>query len=154
MDNPYLEQLREELAREGSINQYYMYLAGRYGSQFSTFLFGYTLDQSQEINRYSLDGNHAAQGFLNTHGGTKDNGDALRSCSVDNEFFLGAMAEDLKRKSVPMLFMIAEAEKEFTDRPFLRAIDVYYKLNLPLGLSQEQVKQKVRAFEFNAHEDH
>ena len=68
MENPSLEQLRQELAREGSINQYYMYLAGRYGSQFSTFLFGYTLDQSQEVNKHSLQGNRAARGFLDTHG--------------------------------------------------------------------------------------
>lgn len=154
MENPSLEQLRQELVREGSINQYYMYLAGRYGSQFSTFLFGYTLDQSQEVNKRSLYGNRAAQGFLETHGGSKDNGDDLRACSIDNEFILEAMAEDLKRKSLPMLFMIAEAEKEFTDRPFIRAIDIYYKLNLPLDLSQEQVNRKVRAFEYNVREDH
>ncbi len=154
MDNPSLEQLRRELSREGSINQYYMYLAWLYGSQFSTFLFSYTLEQSQELNRHSLAGNRAAQGFLNTHGGSKDNEDFSSSCSFDNEFFQGAMAEDLKRKDLSMLFMIAEAEQEFTDRPFIRAIDVYYKLNLPVGLSQEQVNQKVRAFEYNVQEDH
>lgn len=146
-------RLRDNLRAEGSLPQYDTYLASRYGSKFSGEVFNYQLEESSHVESLKHTYRGAADAILNTFSEELERKETVPGSDSDCTFYIGAMIEDLSKKDLGILNYIAEIEKEFHTHPYLRAIDVYYKLSIPAGASKELIQEKVREFEIRARED-
>ena len=112
------EQLLQWLKNEGSFEEYYRYLAEIYG-----------IPQYGSV--YSMQ--------------VKD-----QYCTVtgrDPDFAKAALERDLKNKSLEKIAWIAEEESKFTPKPYLAALDRYYRLNADTYNSREELQEAVNQFE-------
>lgn len=140
-----LDELVQKLAQEGSLPEYYEYLASRYGSQTNGDLFGYTLEYPERIAQASKAGDHFAKGFLDT---SKNNYQSSQPGKICPNFLYSAMEQDLAHKPLDLIFKVAEVEQQFNEHPYLRSIDILYKLNLFADVdTSEEIGDKVKEYE-------
>lgn len=140
-----LEELVQQLSNEGSLAEYYLYLSSRYGSETGGDLYSYTLEYPDQVAKASRAGNHFAKGFLDT---SENNYQSLKPGEICEDFLYSAMKRDLAHKPLDLIFQVAEAEKQFNEHPYLRAIDVLYKLNLFVDVdTPAEIPDKVKEYE-------
>lgn len=112
-------KLVEDLQNEGSFDDYYQYLLDYYGSE----TYG-TIFQEMEYHNQQC------------------------SSSLNKEDFIqAAMVEDLYHKDIEKVYWIAEAEKEYTDKPLFIALDRFYRINPSLDDTKESIKKRVKDLE-------
>lgn len=126
MAAPNYELLLKKLVEEGSFEDYYRHLKHYYGTTTSGSV--YSLYVDDKFPEPSLE-----EG----------------ACNPDDvkDFIMESMLKDLYHKPLETLFWIAEAEREYTNLPYFRAIDIYYRLNPPPGAARDEVAELVREFE-------
>ncbi len=112
------EKLLEKLKEEGSFQEYYRYLGQFYG-----------------VPEYG------------THFNLHIRDEACTVASRDDDFALTALKSDLQHKSLEKISWIAEAEAEFTSKPYLAALDRYYRLNANTYDNKQDLQEAVRNFE-------
>ncbi|GAW92234.1 hypothetical protein [Calderihabitans maritimus] len=118
MSGSMLKQLIEEMKKEGSWDDYVRYLKERYGyNQFGTH-FNFHVDDYP-----------------------------CRAIEMNDTFIEQAMEQDLNKKSLEKIWWIADAEREFTDKPFFTAIDRYYRMNADAFDNRQALKFAVKEFE-------
>ncbi|MBO8169782.1 MAG: hypothetical protein H0Z35_11455 [Thermoanaerobacteraceae bacterium] len=118
------EDLLRKLKEENSFAEYYRYLNDRYGI-------------NQQGTHFNL--------LVN---------DVEEACDItgfNEQFALEALKKDLTYKSLEKINWIAEAESQFTNQPFLAALDRYYRFNADAYNSKEELQNVVRNFEQTHH---
>lgn len=145
MDAFSYEDLIGKLRQEGSLSEYYRYLFDRYGTRMAGSVYSYSAQYPQETPKQEAHTNHLTKGFLDS--ATQKFVGAPDETDICYDFLRKAMEVDLAKKSLQGIYWIAEIEKEYNPHPYFRAIDVYYKLSVPIDFTKQEVQERVRDFE-------
>lgn len=113
------QELITKLKAEGSYESYVEYLKRSYGVQQAGSWYSQQLDACN-ISDYPI----AMDAFL--------------------EY---ALEQDLAHKSLEKLDWIAEAEKQFSNKPYYTALDRYFRINPNTHATKEEVQEAVRQLE-------
>lgn len=119
MKSQVYNRIIEDLKSEGSFDEYYNFLLQYYGGQTNSSIF---------------------QELVYQH-------DQCKSCLNKDEFVEAAMIEDLYHKEIDKIYLIAEAEREYTNKPLLTAIDRYYKVNPSIDDTKDTIMVRVKEIE-------
>jgi hypothetical protein len=112
-------KLVDDLKEEGSFELYYQFLLDYYGSESYGSIYQNLFYQHEQCS----------------------------SCLNKDDFVEAAMVEDLYHKDLQKLYLIAEAEKPYTDQPLFIALDRYYKVNPSLDDTQDSITERVKEIE-------
>lgn len=108
-----------DLRKEGSYEEYYNYLLNYYGSDSNSSIF-------QELVYHH---------------------DQCQSGLNKEQFIEAAMSEDLYHKDLDKIYLIAEAERDYTDKPLFIALDRYFKVNPSIDDTKDTISARVKEIE-------